>query len=177
MTRRKQIETQWINNSQKMNQYMEQLNSWKANVIKQLEAQKAKNYDQMTELQQSIASEVTALREMIKKKDNELRLKDEQIQDKDQIIRSKDAQIKKLLEQLEKVMQTNPEILGTGSYQGGFESDSFLALAPEDKGTTGGDSKANWLDANAKGDVLVEVLSQYYYSYRQELTNPFIVNI
>ncbi|PRP85074.1 hypothetical protein PROFUN_07258 [Planoprotostelium fungivorum] len=149
MRRRRHIEQQWLANSEKMTQYMEQLSLWKQSVTKQLELQKAKSYDFMTELQQNVASELQNLREQLHEREEELKAKDALLLEKEAMIRGKGSKINRLTQMMANsdtsfMVAASPANLGS-------------VIDPEDQFMIS-DWRVRWLDPNLRPLYLVQLL-------------------
>eukprot|EP01117_Protostelium_nocturnum_P010174 TRINITY_DN3638_c0_g1_i2.p1 TRINITY_DN3638_c0_g1~~TRINITY_DN3638_c0_g1_i2.p1 ORF type:complete len:799 (-),score=319.23 TRINITY_DN3638_c0_g1_i2:104-2500(-) len=175
MKRRKKIEQQWLVNSQKMNQYMEQLSKWKQSVTKQLEQQKAKGYDLMTELQHSISLEVEELRKELKEKDELLKQKDSIIQEKETELKWKREDVKRLTQMLTShsaASTSSPNILSTAnlaserptlestgsSFFGNAANVDVSSLPIEEDSYSFCDHRVSWLDSKTRADHVIDLL-------------------
>eukprot|EP01119_Soliformovum_irregulare_P012704 TRINITY_DN3312_c0_g1_i3.p1 TRINITY_DN3312_c0_g1~~TRINITY_DN3312_c0_g1_i3.p1 ORF type:complete len:625 (-),score=195.46 TRINITY_DN3312_c0_g1_i3:751-2577(-) len=79
MVRRKEIEDAWVANFVRLERYTEELRVWKKNVVKQLEEQRAKNYDYIIALKQQSEEETAKLKTQLIQREEELKSKDDQI--------------------------------------------------------------------------------------------------
>jgi len=147
MRRRKLNEQQWIANSEKMTQYMEQLSKWKQSAAKQLEQEKAQIYDLMTELQQSVAMELQNLREQLHEKEEELKAKDALLLEQEAMIRGKGSKIKRLTQMMANsevnLLQAGPIALETNDPE-----EQFMIS----------DWRVRWLDLNMRPEYMVQLL-------------------
>ena len=161
MTKRKQIEIQWNEANLRVTEYLDQVTSWKNNVIKQLDEQKTKNRDYLREIQTNSANEITALKDVIAKKDEEIKMKDQQVSQLTSSLSAKDAQIKSLLDQLQsQKLSTIAEMDGSHSQTSNSHDDSAVAMTYQayvPEGPARFSSKhSNWMDFSSKAELILE---------------------
>jgi hypothetical protein len=128
---RRRIEEQWREAKDNIDNYTSELKEWKRTVMKQLEQERAKNFDQLMAIRQSALTEIQTLKAALK--------------EKDEIIASKDQQLKEL----------NEEITRLKSEQTKVQQQAPLAAVPPSNLRR---MRIDYIDADKKLDCFVEAL-------------------